>query len=62
MMPNAGELADVDFVMPVYSEGPNSWRDRSAGKSRFKLHSWLPHYLHWYFYTLTHRTKRRGAA
>jgi dolichol-phosphate mannosyltransferase len=41
------------------TEVPSTWRDRSAGKSRFKLREWLPHYLHWYFYTLTHRPKRR---
>jgi dolichol-phosphate mannosyltransferase len=44
------------------TEIPSTWRDRSAGKSRFKLRAWLPHYLRWYFYALTHRPKRRGAA
>jgi dolichol-phosphate mannosyltransferase len=41
------------------TEIPSTWRDRSAGKSRFKLRAWLPHYLRWYFYTLTHRPKRK---
>ena len=27
---------------------PTTWRDRTAGKSNFKLRQWLPHYLHWY--------------
>lgn len=27
---------------------PSSWQDRSAGKSRFRLLSWLPGYLRWY--------------
>src|SRR5260370_27962705 len=40
------------------TEVPSTWRDRSAGKSRFKLRAWLPHYLRWYFYTLTHRPSR----
>jgi len=31
------------------TEIPSSWRDRSAGESRFPLWNWLPHYLKWYF-------------
>lgn len=30
-------------------EVPTTWRDRTAGASRFKLFSWLPQYLRWYF-------------
>jgi dolichol-phosphate mannosyltransferase len=30
------------------AEIPTTWRDRTAGKSNFKLRKWLPHYLHWY--------------
>ena len=30
------------------AEVPTTWRDRTAGKSNFKLRTWLPHYLHWY--------------
>jgi glycosyltransferase involved in cell wall biosynthesis len=39
------------------AEVPSTWRDRSAGKSQFKLRAWLPHYLRWYFYALTHRPR-----
>jgi dolichol-phosphate mannosyltransferase len=39
-------------------EVPSTWRDRSAGESRFKLRAWLPHYLKWYGYALTHRPGR----
>jgi dolichol-phosphate mannosyltransferase len=31
------------------SETPATWRDRTAGTSRFRLWKWLPHYLKWYF-------------
>ena len=30
------------------AETPVTWRDRTAGSSRFRLWSWLPHYLRWY--------------
>jgi dolichol-phosphate mannosyltransferase len=30
------------------TEVPTTWRDRSAGQSRFRLFAWLPHYLRWY--------------
>jgi glycosyltransferase involved in cell wall biosynthesis len=29
-------------------EVPATWRDRTAGESRFQLRAWLPRYLHWY--------------
>jgi dolichol-phosphate mannosyltransferase len=31
------------------TEVPTTWRDRTAGASRFRLWAWLPHYLRWYF-------------
>jgi dolichol-phosphate mannosyltransferase len=34
--------------LPV-AEVPTTWRDRTAGQSRFKLWQWLPRYLHWYW-------------
>src|SRR5439155_5189736 len=30
------------------AEVPTTWRDRTAGQSRFKLWAWMPHYLRWY--------------
>ena len=30
------------------AEVPTTWRDRTAGQSRFRLFAWLPHYLRWY--------------
>jgi len=41
------------------AELPSTWTDRSAGESRFRLRAWLPHYLKWYFYAMTHRPRRR---
>lgn len=31
-------------------EVPTTWRDRVNGQSNFKLWTWLPHYLRWFFY------------
>lgn len=43
------------------SEVPTVWRDREGGQSNFKLWSWLPSYLKWYFYALfAKRTDRVG--
>lgn len=32
------------------AEIPSTWRDRTAGTSRFRIMHWLPHYLKWYFF------------
>jgi dolichol-phosphate mannosyltransferase len=37
------------------TEVPATWRDRTAGESRFKLAKWLPKYLYWYGYAMTAR-------
>jgi len=39
----------------VLDEVPTTWRDRTAGTSRFRLRRWLPHYLRWYSYYVQHR-------
>jgi dolichol-phosphate mannosyltransferase len=36
------------------AEVPTTWRDRTAGQSRFRLWAWLPHYLKWYLRALKH--------
>jgi glycosyltransferase involved in cell wall biosynthesis len=44
-------------------EIPAHWQDRTAGKSRFRLFAWLPHYLRWYLWALRKRPptpSRRG--
>jgi dolichol-phosphate mannosyltransferase len=37
------------------AEVPSHWQDRSRGHSRFRLWSWLPHYLRWYLYAFQPR-------
>lgn len=37
------------------AEVPACWRDRTAGRSRFRLWAWLPRYLRWYFYAFRRR-------
>ena len=36
-------------------EVPAVWKDRTAGRSNFKLWKWLPHYLKWYLYAVLPR-------
>jgi dolichol-phosphate mannosyltransferase len=40
------------------AEVPTTWRDRTAGQSRFKLWNWLPRYLYWYRRGLGGRFRR----
>ena len=43
------------------SETPATWRDRTAGTSRFRLWKWLPHYLKWYFMAFQPKSRTLGA-
>jgi dolichol-phosphate mannosyltransferase len=40
------------------AEVPTTWRDRTAGTSRFQLWNWLPRYLYWYRRGLAGRFRR----
>ena len=40
------------------AEVPTTWRDRTAGQSRFKLWQWLPRYLHWYWKGMAGRFRK----
>ncbi len=42
------------------TETPSTWRDRTAGTSRFKLWQWLPHYLKWYFMAFQPKSRNLG--
>lgn len=60
---NGGFELGMEIAVKAYSMGykiteiPSTWKDRSNGESRFKLFSWLPNYLHWYFYALKNKKK-----
>lgn len=49
---------NLELIAKAYKKGykigeiPATWRDRTAGKSRFKLLKWLPKYLKWYWYLI----------
>jgi glycosyltransferase involved in cell wall biosynthesis len=40
------------------AEVPTTWRDRTAGESRFALRAWLPRYLRWYLHIYRGRLAR----
>ena len=40
------------------AEVPTTWRDRTAGESRFDLRAWLPRYLRWYLHIYSGRIRR----
>jgi dolichol-phosphate mannosyltransferase len=40
------------------AELPTTWRDRTAGQSRFRLSKWLPKYLYWYGYAFASAWRR----
>jgi glycosyltransferase involved in cell wall biosynthesis len=43
------------------TEVPSTWRDRTAGQSRFQLWKWLPRYLYWYFYAFRRKSRNTTA-
>jgi glycosyltransferase involved in cell wall biosynthesis len=44
------------------AEVPSVWRDRTSGRSNFRLLKWLPKYLKWYFVLVRGALLRRGLA
>lgn len=63
---NAGFALALELTVKAHAGGgrvaevPATWRDRSAGESRFRVMAWLPEYLRWYFWAFRHRPARSG--
>jgi dolichol-phosphate mannosyltransferase len=64
----AGFELNLELTVKAFLSGyhiteiPTTWRERSAGKSRFRLWAWLPKYLRWYFYAFQPRQAPRPLA
>jgi dolichol-phosphate mannosyltransferase len=50
------------FSGRLVEEIPATWRDRTAGESRFRLAAWLPLYLRWYLWALRRRWLSRSSS
>lgn len=46
----------LDFKI---TETPSIWKERHSGKSKFKLYSWLPRYIYWYWWGFSQRTMKK---
>lgn len=48
----------MEIVIKAFFKGykiteiPSTWRDRTAGESRFRLLKWLPAYIRWYLHAI----------
>jgi glycosyltransferase involved in cell wall biosynthesis len=57
----AGFVLAIELTVKAYllglriEEVPTTWRDRTAGTSRFRIWAWMPHYLRWYLRGLAGR-------
>lgn len=48
-------LIKAHFMGFKITETPSVWKERSSGKSKFKLLKWLPRYIYWYGWGITQR-------
>lgn len=48
-------LIKAHFMGFKITETPSTWKERSSGKSKFKLFKWLPRYIYWYSWGITQR-------
>lgn len=61
---NKGFEVALEITVKAFKNGykitevPTVWKDRTAGKSNFKLLKWLPNYLKWYFYCIFKRKSK----
>ena len=64
---NGGFELGLELTVKAYALGmriaevPTTWRDRTAGQSRFRLLAWLPRYLRWYWVGIAARFKRKAS-
>jgi dolichol-phosphate mannosyltransferase len=62
---NGGFELGLELTVKAYllgmrlAEVPTTWRDRTAGQSRFRLWEWLPRYLHWYWRGIAGRLRTK---
>ena len=63
---NGGFELGMEIVIKAYLNGyriaevPCIWKNRSAGKSRFRLLKWLPKYLYWYWFAIEGKMHRKA--
>ncbi len=61
---NGGFELGMEIVLKAFIKGykitevSSVWRERTAGRSRFRLWKWLPKYLKWYWFGIKGRTRR----
>lgn len=61
-----GFTFSIELLVKVHRLGwkvteiPSEWFERTTGKSRFRVTSWVIHYLRWYFYAFATTYLRRG--
>jgi len=61
---NGGFELGIELTVKAYALGmrvaevPTTWRDRTAGQSRFQLWKWLPRYLRWYWVGIAARFRK----
>lgn len=48
-------LIKAHFMGFKITETPSTWKERSFGKSKFKLFKWLPRYIYWYSWGIAQR-------
>jgi glycosyltransferase involved in cell wall biosynthesis len=54
VLESTGSEISMEIAVKAFLNGskiaelPSVWRDRTSGKSRFKLLKWLPKYIYWY--------------
>ncbi len=64
---NGGFELGLELTVKAYALGmriaevPTTWRDRTAGQSRFRLWTWLPRYLRWYAVGIGARFRKKSS-